>query len=230
MQGYNLEIRHIPGKRNPADTLSRQDKKDALGRKTAVHDANADLVRELRVPSDADDSAIQEALIKLFRAQGQKQAETMSNEGQAIRARGSGSTSDQALKAQISDQALKASVSDTDQDQSSSDRPSAESKRSSSVQFKTSVPISSSNNSSSQCTIAVSRSSVDIDNFLREKINSLLKNEILFQDILSEMESTGKNEIKRGKEKYKIQKRLLMIHVTGQPEDVQYYEWLSQMT
>ena len=53
MQGYNLEIRHIPGKRNPADTLSRQDKKDALGRKTAVHDANADLVRELRVPPNA---------------------------------------------------------------------------------------------------------------------------------------------------------------------------------
>ena len=50
MQGYNLEIHHIPGKRNPADTLSRQDKKDALGRKTAIHDANADLVRELRVP------------------------------------------------------------------------------------------------------------------------------------------------------------------------------------
>ena len=49
-RGYDLEIRHIPGKRNPADTLSRQDKKDALGRKTAVHNANADLVRELRVP------------------------------------------------------------------------------------------------------------------------------------------------------------------------------------
>ena len=72
MQGYNLEIRHIPGKRNPADTLSRQDKKDALGRKTAVHDANADLVKELRVPSDADDSAIQEALIRLFNAQVQR--------------------------------------------------------------------------------------------------------------------------------------------------------------
>ena len=40
MQGYNLEIRHIPGKRNPADTLSRQDKKGALGRKMVVHDAN----------------------------------------------------------------------------------------------------------------------------------------------------------------------------------------------
>ena len=35
----------------------------------AVHDANADLVRELRVPSDADDNAIQEALMKLFSAQ-----------------------------------------------------------------------------------------------------------------------------------------------------------------
>ena len=115
MQGYNLEIRHIPGKRNPADTLSRQDKKDALGRKTAVHDANADLVRELRVPSDADDSAIQEALMKLFSAQVQDQSETMSVEGQA-------------LKAQISDQALKASVSDLDRDQSSSVRPESESK------------------------------------------------------------------------------------------------------
>ena len=76
MQGYNLEIRHIPGKRNPADTLSRQDKKDALGRKTAVHDANADLVRELRVPSDAGDEAIQDVLKKLFN---QVQAQSSNN-------------------------------------------------------------------------------------------------------------------------------------------------------
>ena len=94
LQGYNLEIRHIPGKRNPADTLFKQDKKDALGRKTAVHDANADLVRELRVPSDADDSAIQEALMKLFNAQVRDQSETMSVEGQAVRAKRSDSDSD----------------------------------------------------------------------------------------------------------------------------------------
>ena len=94
MQGYNLEIRHIPGKRNPADTLSRQDKKDALGRKTAVHDANADLVKELRVPSDADDIGIQEALMKLFNAQVRDQSETVAEEGQAIRAQRSVSESD----------------------------------------------------------------------------------------------------------------------------------------
>ena len=61
MQGSNLKIRHIPSKRNPTNTLSRPDKKDALKRKTAVHDANANLVRELRVPLDANDSIIQEA-------------------------------------------------------------------------------------------------------------------------------------------------------------------------
>ena len=69
MQGYNLEIRHILGKRNPANTLFRQDKKDALGRKTAIHDGNGDLVKVLHVPSDANDVAIQEVLMKLFNAQ-----------------------------------------------------------------------------------------------------------------------------------------------------------------
>ena len=219
MQGYNLEIRHIPGKRNPADTLSRQDKKDALGRKTAVHDANVDLVKELRVPSDADDSAIQEALMKLFSAQVRDQSELVAVEGQASRAKRSvedqalkaqSSDSDQALKAQssVSDQALKAQSSDSDQAlkasdsvQFSSDQPESESKSPSSIQFKTSVSVSSSSPSSSHCTLAVSRSSISIENSLREKIYSLLQKEILYKEILEEMESTGKNELIRGQEK-----------------------------
>ena len=121
----------------------------------------------------------------------------MSVEGQAVRAKRSVSDSDQALKA-----------SDfSDSVQSSSDQPESESKTSRSVQFKTSVPVSSSSSQSSHCTLAVSRSSVDIDNSLREKINSLLKKEILYRDILEEMESTGRNEIKRGQEKFKLQKK-----------------------
>ena len=36
MQGYDLDIRHIPGKKNPADSLSRQLRQDALGRKSQV--------------------------------------------------------------------------------------------------------------------------------------------------------------------------------------------------
>ena len=207
MQGYNLEIRHIPGKRNPADTLSRQDIKDALGRKTAVHDANADLVRELRVPSDADDSAIQEALMKLFNAQVQEQiksqSETVSDavEGQASRA-----------KRSVEDQALKASDTIRDQissSQSSSVQPKSVLKPSSSNQFSSSVPVSASSNQDSQCTIAVARSSVTIDNSLRDRMTSLLRNEILYRDIFDEIESTGRNEIVRGQEKYRIQKKCL---------------------
>ena len=184
-----------------------------------MHDANADLVRELRVPSDTDDSAIQEALMRLFNAQVRDQVrdQTVSDavEGQTVRAQSS-----------VSDQALKASDSVRDQSsvvQSSSVKPESESKTSRSVQFKTSVSVSSSSPNSSQCTIAVSRSSIQIENSLREKINSLLRKEILYRDIFEEIESTGKNEIIRGQEKYRIQKQLLMIHVTGQPEDVQYW-------
>ena len=69
-----------------------------------VHHANADLVRELHVPSDADDSAIQEALIRLFNAQIQEQvrdeSESDAVEGQGSRAKRS--VEDQALKAQSS--------------------------------------------------------------------------------------------------------------------------------
>ena len=53
-------------------------------------------------------------------------------------------------------------------------------------------------------------------------MNSLLKQEIMYKEILEEMESTGKNEFIRGQEKYKLQKKLLMIHVTGQPEELHY--------
>ena len=67
LQRYNLEIRHIPGKHNPGDYLSRQSIKDALVRKGSVHDANEEYVRKLRVPDNATDEQIQEALQKKFR-------------------------------------------------------------------------------------------------------------------------------------------------------------------
>ena len=160
MQGYDLEIRHIPGKRNPADTLSRQDRKDALGRKTAVHDANADLVRELRVPSNASDEAIQEALKRLFNAQGQVQSESDAFEGQAVRA-----------KSSVSDQALKASGSD----QVQSNAVQSESKQSSPSTVQDQFNVSVSRKSQvNQCTLAISRSSIQIENSLRDRIYSLL--------------------------------------------------------
>ena len=58
LQGYNVEIRHIPDKKNPVDSLSRQLISDALVRKSSVKDANSEYVQRLRVSPDASDAEI----------------------------------------------------------------------------------------------------------------------------------------------------------------------------
>ena len=55
------------GKKNPADSLSRQLIADALVRKGSVKDANAEYVQKLRVTSVATDQEIQHALHELFK-------------------------------------------------------------------------------------------------------------------------------------------------------------------
>ena len=62
LQGYDVDIRHIPGKKNPADSLSRQLVSDALVRKSSVTDANASYVQKLRVAENATDEEIKAAL------------------------------------------------------------------------------------------------------------------------------------------------------------------------
>ena len=83
LQGYNVEIRHIPGKKNPADSLSRQLISDALVRKGSVKDANSKYVQRLRVSPDASDSEIQTALHQLFR-QGPQGQSAEDPRGQSI--------------------------------------------------------------------------------------------------------------------------------------------------
>ena len=66
LRGYDVDIRHIPGKKNPADSLSRQLVSDALVRKSSVTDANASYVQKLRVAENAIDNEIRAALHQLF--------------------------------------------------------------------------------------------------------------------------------------------------------------------
>lgn len=61
-----MEIRHIPRKRNPADSLRRQIISDALLRKDSVKDANSEYVQRIRVSENATDEDIQTALHELF--------------------------------------------------------------------------------------------------------------------------------------------------------------------
>ena len=74
LQGYNLEIRHIPGKKNPTDSLNRQLVADALVRKGSVKDANAEYVQKLRVTESAPDQEIQDSLHQLFKSSPQGQS------------------------------------------------------------------------------------------------------------------------------------------------------------
>ena len=66
LQGYHVGIRHIPGKKNSADSLSRQLVSDALVRKSSVTDANASYVQKLRVAENATDDEIRADLHQLF--------------------------------------------------------------------------------------------------------------------------------------------------------------------
>ena len=61
-----MEIRHIPGKKNPTDSLSRQLISDAFLRKGSIKDANSEYVQRLRVSPDASNAEIQSALHQLF--------------------------------------------------------------------------------------------------------------------------------------------------------------------
>ena len=83
-----MNIRHMPGKKNPANSLSRQLITDALVRKSSVTDANAKYVQRLRVPEGATNEQIQDALYKLFNSSPQGRdnqiGEIQGPQGQAI--------------------------------------------------------------------------------------------------------------------------------------------------
>ena len=81
-----MEIRHIPGKKNPADLLSRQLVSDALVRKGAVKDANSEYVQPLRVSPEASDSEIQTALHQLF-SQGPQGQSTNDSQSHSVLSR-----------------------------------------------------------------------------------------------------------------------------------------------
>ena len=78
-----MEIRHIHGKRNPADSLSRQLISDALVRKGSVKDANSEYVQKLRVYPEASDAEIPSLLHRLFN-QGPQSQSISDSQSQAI--------------------------------------------------------------------------------------------------------------------------------------------------
>ena len=66
LQGYDLEIRHIPGKTNPADALTRQVREMDAEYSGQVKQQDADWMQQVRIESTATDAEIQRRLQKLY--------------------------------------------------------------------------------------------------------------------------------------------------------------------
>ena len=66
LQGYDMEIRHIPGKINPADALTRQARGSDERYAGEVKRQDADWVQGIRVDENASDSEIQRRLMQLY--------------------------------------------------------------------------------------------------------------------------------------------------------------------
>ena len=66
LQGYDIEIRHIPGKVNPADTLTRQAWAGDAGEVARVKDIDREVVDMIRVAESATDQDIQAKLRELY--------------------------------------------------------------------------------------------------------------------------------------------------------------------
>ena len=66
LQGYDIEIRHIPGKVNPADALTRQIQMQDAEYAGQVKKEDQDWVQNMRVTPDANDTVIQQKLNELY--------------------------------------------------------------------------------------------------------------------------------------------------------------------
>ena len=69
LQSYDIEIRHIPGNKNPADPLTRQHEREDRELNIAAKREEEKLVHKLQVSEDASDADIQRALDSVFQHQ-----------------------------------------------------------------------------------------------------------------------------------------------------------------
>ena len=65
-----MEIRHIPGKINPADTITRQVRSEDQFYAGEVKQMDNELVDAIRIPIDASDVDVQRKLDQRYKGQG----------------------------------------------------------------------------------------------------------------------------------------------------------------
>ena len=70
MQGYDMEIKHIRGKVNPADTITRQVKLEYAEDTRQVKKMDQELVDTIRIQSTATNEEVQHKLDQLYSKEG----------------------------------------------------------------------------------------------------------------------------------------------------------------
>ena len=208
MQGYDLDIRHIPGKKNPADSLSRQLREDALGRKSQVCKEHEQWINELRVPAGASKEQIQEALSKLFQ-QSQKLLDSVDR--------------DQRGQDQIRLEQRLREQYQTERAEQTRSTMTSNSVQSIIYSIKEDPDQDQFNFVQDQAVLLVQRATVTLQPDLKQQINSLLMNEEPYSTILEEMDTSRSREVSRGRMKYRRRNGLLCIHQEDQSEDVEYW-------
>ena len=163
LQGYDVEIRHIPGKVNPADALTRQVRGADVEYADRVKKEDQDWMETVRVPLTATDEEIQCKLRELYSKKGDKSQDPM--------------------------------------------------------QFVT--PSDQQN----QCTLlALSESTISIDQGLRQQMMAELRNEEQYSDIIQKLEDPNQtNEVQVNDRTYRIKQRILKIHEQRQSDQCDYW-------
>ena len=176
---------------------------DALVRKGSVHDANEEYVRKLRVPDNATDQQIQEALQRIFRNDQVQDELAKTQSGTVLKKTTMTATQNQNYLFQFdqSNQFSQSSVDDENQ-----------------VQDSESVA----ENSETKTKLAIYSSKIHLDKSVQDRFYELLKTESPYKEILEEIEN-GKNEVERGEYKYRKKKGMLVVHRTGQDEGLNFW-------
>ena len=77
LQGYDFEVKHIPGKRNPADPLTRQHQVEDAEQNRQVQHVDQEFSEKIRVSEEATDEEIQQKLKELYQERGEEQTKEM---------------------------------------------------------------------------------------------------------------------------------------------------------
>ena len=153
-------------------------------------------MQQIRIPENASDQEIQDILKQVFNAQG-------------------GNVHSDSTDTEIIKQKIQQAVQEQDvQDQNAVIN-------SVSIQYAVTKQIQDQDSRAVQFCM-YSRGKIQIEDSLKQEILNSLRDDIVYSEILEEIENTGVKEIVRGNSKFRLQRDLIVQHENEQDEKLDY--------